>query len=101
MDKLCRKTLSDLQSGKLQTSRQTSSEKKIGVDAKAINWFSAEIPKNTLDDVAGLADVKTEFIINILAPLSSRYRSIYDKYRSDMGLQILLYGPPGTGKRIS
>ena len=92
------KTLSDLQSGKLQTSRQTSSEKKIGVDAKAINWFSAEIPKNTLDDVAGLADVKTEFIINILAPLSSRYRSIYDKYRSDMGLQILLYGPPGTGK---
>lgn len=92
------KTLSDLQSGKLQISRQTSSEKKIGVDAKAINWFSAEIPKNTLDDVAGLADVKTEFIINILAPLSSRYRSIYDKYRSDMGLQILLYGPPGTGK---
>lgn len=92
------KTLSDLQSGKLQISRQTSSEKKIGVDAKAINWFSAEIPKNALDDVAGLADVKTEFIINILAPLSSRYRSIYDKYRSDMGLQILLYGPPGTGK---
>lgn len=92
------KTLFDLQSGKLQISRQTSSEKKIGVDAKAINWFSAEIPKNTLDDVAGLADVKTEFIINILAPLSSRYRSIYDKYRSDMGLQILLYGPPGTGK---
>ena len=92
------KTLSDLQSGKLQISRQTSSEKKIGVDAKAINWFSAEIPKNTLDDVAGLADVKTEFIINVLAPLSSRYRSIYDKYRSDMGLQILLYGPPGTGK---
>ena len=92
------KTLSDLKEGKLQTSKSTSSEKKIGVDAKAINWFSAEIPKNTLDDVAGLADVKTEFIINVLAPLSSRYRQIYDKYRSDMGLQILLYGPPGTGK---
>lgn len=91
------KTLSDIQSGSFQKSR-ASSENQVGVDAKAINWFSAEVPKNTLDDVAGLANVKTEFVVNVLAPLSERYRGIYDRYRSDMGLQILLYGPPGTGK---
>ena len=90
-------TLIDIQSGNIQKNK-LSSGKKVGVDAKSINWFSAEVPNNNLDDVAGLADVKTEFIVNVLAPLSARYKCIYDKYRGDMGLQILLYGPPGTGK---
>ncbi len=62
------------------------------------DWFSAEVPKLTLNDVAGLYEVRKEFVLNVFAPLNPKYTHIYHKYRSDMGLQILLYGPPGTGK---
>jgi len=62
------------------------------------NWFSDEVPNLSMKDVAGLQDVKTEFLVNIFAPLSPTFAPIYRKYRKDMGLQILLYGPPGTGK---
>ncbi len=65
---------------------------------KATDWFSADVPKLTMKDVAGLKDVRDEFTVNIFAPLSPKYSVIYKKYRSEMGLQILLYGPPGTGK---
>ena len=67
-------------------------------DFSATDWFSAEAPKLTLADVAGLDDVKTEFMVNVFAPITPRYAPIYHRYRNDMGLQILLYGPPGTGK---
>ena len=72
-----------------------SSEDKI----KATDWFGAPIPELTLNDIAGLKDVRDQFIINIFAPLDPKYAPIYIKYRGeDRGLQILLYGPPGTGK---
>lgn len=65
---------------------------------KSTNWFSAEPPKLTLNDVAGLDRVKDEILVNVFAPLSPKYSAIYHKYRKDMGLQLLLFGPPGTGK---
>lgn len=65
---------------------------------KGTDWFSADVPKVTMKDVAGLKNVQDEFLVNVFAPLSNKYKPIYDKYRKEMGLQILLYGPPGTGK---
>ncbi len=61
---------------------------------KATDWFSAEPPKLTLNDVAGLSRVKDEILVNVLAPLSAKYAPIYKRYRKDMGLQLLLFGCP-------
>ena len=63
-----------------------------------VDWFSTGVPNQRMKDVAGLQEVKDEFLVNVFAPLSKKYAPIYKKYRKDMGLQILLYGPPGTGK---
>lgn len=65
---------------------------------KATDWFAADVPNLTMRDVAGLSEVRNEFMVNIFAPLSPKYAPVYKKYRREMGLQILLYGPPGTGK---
>ena len=72
----------------------TDSEDKI----KSTDWFGADIPKLTMRDVAGLQDLRNEFLVNIFAPISPKYSPIYHKYRKDVGLQILMYGPPGCGK---
>jgi len=75
---------------KVKTEVSTSNE---------IKWFSDEVPSLKLRDVKGLQDVKNEFMVNVLAPLSSKYSPIYKKFRgTQFGAQILLYGPPGTGK---
>lgn len=66
--------------------------------ADNIDWFSADVPNLTMEDVAGLVDVKEEFMVNIFAPFDKKYSPIYHRYRKDLGLQVLLYGPPGTGK---
>ena len=65
------------------------------------NWFSDEVPNLKISDIAGLQKLKNEFIINIFAPFDPVYGPIYRKYRSDIGLQVLLYGPPGTGKTFA
>ena len=66
---------------------------------KSTDWFAAPIPDLKIKDIAGLQDVKTEFAVNVFAPINPALSDIYKKYRGDeIGLQILLYGPPGTGK---
>ena len=66
---------------------------------KNTDWFGAPIPDLGMKDIAGLKDVKDEFIVNVFAPMSPDYADIYRKYRGDEnGIQVLLYGPPGTGK---
>ncbi len=63
------------------------------------DWFAAPVPKVKLKDIAGLRNVKDEFIVNVFAPTLHGYCDIYRKYRgTERGLQVLLYGPPGTGK---
>ncbi|MDR3263097.1 MAG: ATP-binding protein [Clostridiales bacterium] len=81
----------------------TTGKRSGSADTKPISakpkWFSTDVPKLTLRNVAGLEIVKNEFMVNILAPLSAKYAPIYRKYRgAQVGTQILLYGPPGTGK---
>ena len=66
---------------------------------KGTDWFSSPVPDMGLKDIAGLQDVKDEFIVNVFAPILPAYADIYRKYRGEeRGLQVLLYGPPGTGK---
>ncbi len=72
-----------------------ASEEKI----KTTDWFAAPIPELTLCDIAGLKDLRDQFVVNIFAPMDPKYAPIYRKYRgNDRGIQVLLYGPPGTGK---
>jgi AAA+ superfamily predicted ATPase len=59
-------------------------------------FFADEVPKTRLSDVAGLADVKKQIRLRVIAPM--RDPDLYKKYMSDVGCQILMYGPPGCGK---
>lgn len=62
------------------------------------DWFADEIPSETLTDLIGLQELRDQLLVNVLAPLSPKYSSIYQKYRKDAGMNLLLWGPPGTGK---
>jgi AAA+ superfamily predicted ATPase len=62
------------------------------------DWFADEIPSETLADLIGLQELRDQLLVNVLAPLSPKYSSIYQKYRKDVGMNLLLWGPPGTGK---
>ena len=67
--------------------------------AKETDWFSSDVPKERLKDIAGLRELKEQFLVNIFAAIDPKYKATYEKYRGDeKGLQVLLYGPPGTGK---
>ena len=61
-----------------------------------IKFFKKEPPSITLDDVAGLEDVKREIKLNVILPLKNP--DLYYKYKDSVGCQILMFGPPGCGK---
>lgn len=62
-------------------------------------WFSDKVPNLNFTNVIGLQDVKDAFLVDVAAPLDSKFKDIYRKFRGNqLGSQILLYGPPGTGK---
>ncbi len=80
---------------KAGSGQSARSEDKI----KSTDWFGAPIPNLTLADIAGLQEVKDEFIVNVMAPMDPAYADIYRKYRGDERcVQVMMYGPPGTGK---
>ena len=63
------------------------------------DWFSDPPEGYGLDNIAGLENLKKEFLLNIFAPTTEGASDIYRRYRGEQrGLQVLLYGPPGTGK---
>ncbi|MBP3431963.1 MAG: ATP-binding protein [Clostridia bacterium] len=61
-------------------------------------WQTAEIPKITFNDVAGLEDVKKAITIKMINPV--KYPEKYKMYGKKTGGGVLLYGPPGTGKTM-
>lgn len=66
------------------------------------DWFAAPIPNLSLQDIAGLKEVKNQLIVNAFAPTHPLYAPIYEKYRGkERGAQLLFYGPPGTGKTFT
>lgn len=86
----------NINGGARRSNVQSNTEEEDKIKTK--DWFDAEVPKLTMRDVAGLQDLRNEFLVNVFAPLSPKYSPIYRKYRKDVGLQILMYGPPGCGK---
>lgn len=65
-------------------------------ESKQYEFFRSEPPHVTLDDVAGLEDVKRQIRLNVLAPM--RQPDLYSRYLDETGCRILMYGPPGCGK---
>lgn len=61
-------------------------------------WQTAEIPKITFQDVAGLEDVKKAITIKMINPV--KHPEKYKLYGKKTGGGVLLYGPPGTGKTM-
>lgn len=59
-------------------------------------FFKRESPSVTLDDIAGLEEVKKQIRLNVLAPIKNP--ELYYTYKDEAGCQILMYGPPGCGK---
>ncbi len=70
-----------------------SNDNSIG---EPIKFFKKEPPNITLEDVAGLDDVKREIKLNVILPLKNP--DLYYKYKDSVGCQILMFGPPGCGK---
>jgi SpoVK/Ycf46/Vps4 family AAA+-type ATPase len=67
-----------------------------GEGAEGYEFFSSDPPSVTLDDVAGLEDVKKQIRLSVIAPMSQP--DLYGRYMDEAGCQILMYGPPGCGK---
>jgi SpoVK/Ycf46/Vps4 family AAA+-type ATPase len=61
--------------------------------ASQFDWGDLRV---TLDDVAGLEDVKRQIRLRILAPFKNP--SVYEAFGRSGGGGLLLYGPPGCGK---
>lgn len=59
-------------------------------------WLLAERPRQRLDDVAGLEDVKEQIHLKLIYPFT--HRAAAERFRIRAGGGILLYGPPGVGK---
>ncbi len=78
--------------GNASASTQTDEENGEG----GYEFFSSEPPSVTLDDVAGLEDVKKQIRLSVIAPMSQP--DLYGRYMDEAGCQILMYGPPGCGK---
>lgn len=57
---------------------------------------ASKVGKTSLEDVAGLPDVKEEILRRLIYPI--KYRDLSKKYGVRPSGGVLLYGPPGTGK---
>ena len=67
-------------------------------DHEADNWIVSETPDVSLDDVAGLDDVKAAIRKRVIYPFE--HPEITARYKKRSGGGVLLYGPPGTGKTM-
>ena len=65
-------------------------------EAPKAKYLSTDAPKHTMEDVAGLEDVKQQIRLNVLLRLQNP--DLYFHYHDTSGCRILMYGPPGTGK---
>lgn len=61
-------------------------------------WKTSEIPSISLNDVAGLDEVKKSIEMRVLLPI--KHPEIYERFNKKSGGGILLYGLPGTGKTM-
>ncbi|UDY35013.1 ATP-binding protein [Dermatobacter hominis] len=76
----------------------TPADERIGVhvDGGPPGAFEVERPTVTLDDVAGLEDVKRHLEETVLVPMESP--ELREAFGLSVGGGLLLWGPPGCGK---
>jgi SpoVK/Ycf46/Vps4 family AAA+-type ATPase len=60
------------------------------------SWQLKEKPKDRLEDVAGLADVKDQLKQLVIDPF--KHPEVYQRFKAKIGGGVLMYGPPGNGK---
>ena len=77
------------------TAKQADGE---GTDGDGNKWVVTDLPDVSLEDVAGLEDVKATIRRRVIYPFE--HPEIMALYRKRSGGGILLYGPPGTGKTM-
>ncbi len=88
----------------VETNNNRSSKKNTGKsstpneDSTETIWKSSEIPNISLNDVAGLDEVKKSIEMRVLLPI--KHPEIYERFNKKSGGGILLYGLPGTGKTM-
>lgn len=77
-------------------SAATGRQRQDSHESAAASMWTAERPRVTLSDVAGLADVKHHLDQTFLAPL--RNPEMAAAFGQTPGGSLLMYGPPGCGK---
>ncbi|MBO5224503.1 MAG: ATP-binding protein [Clostridia bacterium] len=75
--------------------KEQSSANKVQ-DGNELAFFKKESPSVTLEDIAGLDEVKKQIRLNVIAPIKNP--ELFYAYKEEAGCQILMYGPPGCGK---
>jgi len=68
------------------------------VEGDGDRWIVTRSPGVSMDDVAGLDDVKGIIRRRVIYPF--QHPEVSAKYRKAAGGGVLLYGPPGTGKTM-
>lgn len=61
-----------------------------------IGISESRLSNTSLEDVAGLLDVKEEILRRLIYPI--KFRTLSEKYGVNPSGGVLLFGPPGTGK---
>lgn len=89
---------SDTPSQQAPSSSKKNNGKAPNEDSTETVWKTSEIPSISLNDVAGLDEVKKSIEMRVLLPI--RHPEIYERFNKKSGGGILLYGLPGTGKTM-
>lgn len=93
-DNINKKPIKVEKSEKPKNNNNSNSEE----DEEVKKWQTAEVPKISFSDVAGLDEVKKAITIRMINPI--KYPDKYKMYGKKTGGGVLLYGPPGTGKTM-
>ena len=66
--------------------------------AHSASFLVASVPDVSLEDVAGLEEVKAVIRKRVIYPF--QHPEVTQRYKKQIGGGVLLYGPPGTGKTM-
>ncbi len=69
-----------------------------GGSPRGDEWIIADPPEVSMDDIAGLVDVKATIRRRVIYPF--QHPEVTARFRKQAGGGVLLYGPPGTGKTM-
>ena len=83
---------------KLEVSMKHFMNALLETEPSATRAVFVEVPDVSMDDIGGLAEIKTKLIDSVIWPLTNP--EIFERYNIKPVKGIILYGPPGTGKTM-